>query len=249
MRDPNSRVALDQTVAAAGAPPSNVIVLPLDVQSQDSITAAVSHAFAITGNRLDAVIACAGILVAGPFEATPLDAMRDVMEVNYFGLTETVRATLPGLRATHGRIVLISSDSGFCGTAGLSGYTASKFAVEGWGESIAHEVEPLGVRLSIIEPGPFASDIFTGAQIHHGQPDNPYAPLSEISEASIRSLAENAPSAEPVVAAVMRALSARDPRLRYPVGREARLLSACRRLLPELVFRRIARRMTGMQDW
>ena len=119
MRDPIARASLDRAIGSVGADTANLTVLPLDVRSRESIAAAAAAVFTRTGDRLDALIACAGILVAGPFEETPLEAMRSVMEVNYFGVIETVRATLPGLRAAGGRIILVSSDSGFCGTARL----------------------------------------------------------------------------------------------------------------------------------
>jgi NAD(P)-dependent dehydrogenase (short-subunit alcohol dehydrogenase family) len=248
-RDPSARQGLDEAAAAAGADPASLTILPLDVQSSDSIAAAVSEALTLTGDCLDAVIASAGVLIAGSFEETPSEAMRRVMDVNYFGLAETVRATLPAVRAVRGRVVLISSDSGFCGTAGLSGYTASKFALEGWGESLADEVAPLGVKVSIIEPGPFKSEIFSRSQIYRGSPNSPYARLARLTDDALQRLEAGAPPAQPVVAAVMRALSSRNPRLRYPVGAEARVLYACRGLLPERAFRRVARRVTGTSDW
>jgi NAD(P)-dependent dehydrogenase (short-subunit alcohol dehydrogenase family) len=249
MRDPAARQGLDEAAAAAGADPARLSVVPLDVERHESIVAAVDQALALTGNRLDAVVASAGILVAGPFEETPVQAMRRLMEVNYFGLTETVRATLPNLRAARGRVVLVSSDSGYCGTAGLTGYTASKFAVEGWGESLADELAPLGVRVSIVEPGPFGSAIFNSAEIHTGAPDGPYAQLGELTADALRKLERAAPPADPVVAAIVRALSSRHPRLRYRAGGEAHVLWACRRLLPERAYRSLARRITGTSRW
>jgi hypothetical protein len=110
-------------------------------------------------------------------------------------------------------------------------------------------VEPLGVRVSIVEPGPFRSEIFGRSEIHRGPPTSPYARLTEITESALRRLDGDAPSAEPVVAAVVKALSAANPRLRYRVGPEARFLYACRRVLPERVFRRVARRVTGTNAW
>lgn len=246
MRDPSARDGLDQAVAAAGADPANVTVLPLDVLRPDSIEAAVSQVLERTGGRLDAVVPNAGIFVAGAFENTPAEAIRRVMETNYFGVIETVRATLPALRAAHGRIVLISSDSGLCGTPALSGYTASKYAIEGWGESVSYEVGPLGVALSIVEPGPFRTDILLTPEMHRSAPEGPYAALSDVAETALRSLGSNAPDPDPVVAAVVKALSAKKPRLRYPVGAEARLISACKGVLPHRVFGFVVLRATGM---
>jgi NAD(P)-dependent dehydrogenase (short-subunit alcohol dehydrogenase family) len=247
MRDTDARDGLDSAVAAAGADPESVIVLPLDVLSTDSIEAAVSRVLERTGGRLDAVVPNAGILVAGAFEDTPAAAIRRVMDTNYFGVIETVRATLPALRAAHGRIVLISSDSGLCGTPALSGYTASKYAIEGWGESVAYEVGPLGVSLSIVEPGPFKTDILSMSEVHRSPSGGPYAALGDTAE-TLRTIGSNAPAPDPVVAAVVKALSAKKPRLRYPVGKEARLISACKGVLPARVFGLVVRRATAMSS-
>src|SRR5207302_1368953 len=91
--------------------------------------------------------------------------------------------------------------------------------------------------------------IFSAAEIHRSEADGVYAQLGEIRESALRLLEADAPPADHVVSAVMRALTARNPRLRYPVGAEARLLSACKGLVPERAWRRIARRMTGTQNW
>jgi NAD(P)-dependent dehydrogenase (short-subunit alcohol dehydrogenase family) len=245
MRDTNARDGLDHAIAAAGADRSNVTVLPLDVLRRQSIVDAVATVLRQTGGRLDAVVPNAGVLVGGAFEDTPSEAMRSVMDTNYFGAIETVRATLPALRASHGRIVLISSDSGLCGTPALSAYTASKYALEGWGESIAYELEPIGVAVSIIEPGPFRSDIYSRAAIYSSPPEGPYAELSSASETTLSRIGSDAADPDPVVGAVLRALSSRSPRLRYPVGREARLISVSRRVLPQRVFGALVRRATG----
>jgi NAD(P)-dependent dehydrogenase (short-subunit alcohol dehydrogenase family) len=247
MRDPDARARLDEAVLARGADPSGVRVLALDVLRPDSIDAAVAQVLEESAGRLDAVVANAGILVAGAFEDTPAAAMRAVMETNYFGLIETVRATLPALRAARGRIVLMSSDSGLCGTPALSGYTASKYAIEGWGESLAHEVRPLGVAVSMIEPGPFRTEIFAKHGVHRGPPDGPYAALADVAEAALRTAALQAPDPSAIVGAVEKALSARKPGLRYPVGREAWLITVARRVLPDRVFGLLVLRATGMR--
>jgi NAD(P)-dependent dehydrogenase (short-subunit alcohol dehydrogenase family) len=249
MRDPRARAGLDAAVRAAAANPANVTVSELDVRRPQSIEDAVSGVLERTGGRLHACVANAGIFVAGAFEDTPLAAMHEVMETNYFGTIETVRAALPALRATRGRVVLISSDSGLCGTPGMSGYTASKYAIEGWGESVAYELEPFGVGLSIIEPGPFKTDIFATLAVHRGPPAGAYAELTRLLEESLQTLGRTAPPADPVVAAVVKALSARRPRLRYPVGREARMLSACKGILPERLFGAVVARATGIAGW
>jgi NAD(P)-dependent dehydrogenase (short-subunit alcohol dehydrogenase family) len=247
MRNPDDRAALDAAVTAARGEPADVSALALDVLDAGSIASAVSEVLERTGGRLDAVVANAGISVSGAFEDTPAEAMRRVMDTNYFGVVDTVRATLPALRVARGRIVLISSDSGLCGTPGLSGYTASKYAIEGFGESLAYEVAPLGVSLSIIEPGAFRTDIWSGEM--HRSSAGPYAAFGEIAEKGLRAIGEQAPAPDPVAAAVVKALTVKRPRLRYRVGTDARRMAAYKRVLPDAAIRRIVRRATGVDGW
>lgn len=244
MRDPAARGSLDAAVADLGA---TVEVVALDVSDPGSIARGVAEVLQRTGGRLDAVIANAGISAVGAFEDTSPEVMRAIMETNYFGAIETVRAALPALRACRGRIILMSSDSGLCGTPALSGYTASKYALEGWGESLAHEVRPLGVSVSMVEPGAFRTDIWSSAV--HRRVDGPYAEFAAIVERSLKAIGAGAPAPDPVAEAVATALDARRPRLRYPVGRDARRAAMLKRLLPDRLNMGIMRRAMGLSRW
>jgi NAD(P)-dependent dehydrogenase (short-subunit alcohol dehydrogenase family) len=247
MRDPSARAGLDAAVSAAGADPAGVEVLALDVLDPDSVAAAMAQVLERAGGRLDAVVANAGVTVSGAFEDTPAEAVRTVMETNYFGTVETVRAALPALRAARGRIVLISSDSGLCGTPALSAYTASKYAIEGFGESLAYEVGPLGVSLSMIEPGAFRTDMWNVDM--HRSADGPYTGFGAIMERGLQAIGAGAAAPEPVAAAVVDALTARRPRLRYRVGADARRMALYKRLLPDAAIVRIVNRATGLHRW
>lgn len=225
----------------------SVDVVPVDVTSPAEIAAAAAAVERATGGWLDAVVPNAGVAVVGAFEETPPEDVRRVLETNVLGVMETVQAVLPQLRRAHGRVVLISSDCGIAGAPGLSAYVASKFAVEGWGEALAYELEPLGVAVSIIQPGPFATDIWSAAPIRGGE--GAYASLTPILAAGWRAAGERAAPADPVADTVLRALSVRRPRLRYRVGRDARLMAAARRLLPSTVMRAHVRRVSGIGRW
>jgi NAD(P)-dependent dehydrogenase (short-subunit alcohol dehydrogenase family) len=244
MRDPAARGSLDAAVADLGA---TVEVAALDVSDPGSIARGVAEVLQRTGGRLDAVIANAGISAVGAFEETSPEVMRAIMETNYFGAIETVRAALPALRACRGRIILMSSDSGLCGTPALSGYTASKYALEGWGESLAHEVRPLGVSVSMIEPGAFRTDIWSSPV--RRRVDGPYAEFAAIVERSLKAIGAGAPAPDPVAEAVVTALDARRPQLRYPVGRDARRAAMLKRLLPDRLNMWIMRRAMGLSCW
>jgi len=97
-----------------------------------------------TGNKLDAVVHNAGVAVAGTLEDVPESELRRVMETNFFGVLELTRALLPTFRAQRrGRIVIVSSEAAFMGQPTNSIYCASKWAIEGWAEAIAYELEHL----------------------------------------------------------------------------------------------------------
>jgi NAD(P)-dependent dehydrogenase (short-subunit alcohol dehydrogenase family) len=167
------------------------------------------------------------------------------MDANYFGVINTIRATLPALRTSRGRIVIISSDSGLVGAPGLSGYTASKFAIEGFGESLAYELAPLGVSLSLIEPGAFRTGIWDRDVVHRTE-GGPYRRLGEAVEAAWRQAGERARPPGAVVGVVVRVLNSPRPRLRYPVGRDARLAATLKRVLPDRVRMAWVRRASGL---
>ncbi|KTS75439.1 dehydrogenase [Pseudomonas oryzihabitans] len=144
--------------------PNNVRAVHLDVTDANSITAAIAFAEQAFGG-LDILVNNAGIGFIGAVEEAEPREYRPVFEVNVFGLIETTRLALPALRKSGaGRIVNLSSGAGLSGGPGSGYYSASKFAVEGFSESLAKEVEPLGLRVIIVEPGPFRTD-FLGRSI------------------------------------------------------------------------------------
>jgi len=136
----------------------NALVLTLDVTQQAQIDAAVDAALKKFG-RIDVLVNNAGVGYFGSFEESDLDAVRAMFEINVWGLTNMTRAVLPTLRKQHsGTVVNISSMGGIAALPAVSFYNGTKFAVEGLSESLALEVAPLGVKVLIVEPGPFRTD-------------------------------------------------------------------------------------------
>ena len=118
---------------------------------------AVASILSQTGNKLDAVVHNAGVAAVGALEDVPESELRRVMETNFFGVLELTRALLPTFRAQRrGRIVIVSSEAAFMGQPTNSIYCASKWAVEGWAEAVAYELEPFGIDIILVEPGPTA---------------------------------------------------------------------------------------------
>ena len=131
------------------------LVLPLDVTDADQAADAVAVALDRFG-AIDVVVNNAGGGSHGSVEDTDEAEMRWVFEVNFFGTANVVRAVLPGMRARRsGCIVNVSSVGGLRAFPGVGYYNAAKFAVEGLSESLRHEVETLGIKVLVVEPGAF----------------------------------------------------------------------------------------------
>jgi NAD(P)-dependent dehydrogenase (short-subunit alcohol dehydrogenase family) len=132
--------------------------LALDVTNSDQIKRAVYEAERAFG-RIDVLVNNAGYGYLAAVEEGEEKDIRAMFETNFFGLTAMIRAVLPGMRARrHGCIVNVASVGGTVGHAGSGYYSATKFAVEGLSEALAQEVQPLGIRVLIVEPGPFRTN-------------------------------------------------------------------------------------------
>ncbi len=156
---------LAETAKLAGGENSNRILTDvLDVADADAVSAYASHVEAALGAS-DYVFNVAGLTRVGRFDETPLDSMEKIMDVNFWGVVRMSKAFLPQLKKTKGGLVNISSIFGMIGYAGQTTYCASKFAVRGFSETLAQEVEADGVRVSCVHPGGVATNIVRNAKI------------------------------------------------------------------------------------
>src|SRR6187401_73526 len=150
----------DAVVRALGDA-ADLLVVKLDVTSLDDAKSAVAAGMDRFG-RIDVLVNNAGNFYAGFFEEVSPEDFRAQIETNLFGSVNVTRATLPVLRAQrHGLIVTISSTGGIAGQAFVSAYSAAKFGLEGWMESIAMEIAPFGIRTMLVEPGFFRTELLT----------------------------------------------------------------------------------------
>jgi NAD(P)-dependent dehydrogenase (short-subunit alcohol dehydrogenase family) len=164
MRDLTRKDSLEHTLREKSLS-ERVTFEQLDLTDPASIDAAVKSILAQTGNTLDAVVHNAGVAVVGVLEDLPKAEVRRVMETNFFGVLQLTSALLPTFRAqSRGRIVLVSSQAALAGQPANSIYCASKWALEGWAESLAYEVDPFGVDVIVIEPGPYQTEIWNNAR-------------------------------------------------------------------------------------
>jgi NAD(P)-dependent dehydrogenase (short-subunit alcohol dehydrogenase family) len=240
IRDIEKREELE---AEAGKRKVKLSVRRLDVTDAASIEETV-NAIRRESGGIYGLINNAGVGLRGYLEDLTDEEIRGVFDANVLGVMSLTRAVLPDMRrAGRGRIVLISSVAGRIGSLGVSAYCASKFALEGFGESLSMEVGPLGVRVILIEPGIIKTERWTtNRAIAAGAANerSPYYTWFRESERLADKLVETSTtSPKDVAVAIHRALTVPRPRLRYMVGRRARLAVALRRCLPGELFERI----------
>ena len=233
------------TVRADSAPQANVELVDLDVRDANSAEECVATVFERAG-RIDVLVNSAGSALTGAAEETSLGEARDLFDTNFFGLMRMTQAVLPAMRAQRaGRIINISSVLGFLPAPFMSVYAATKHAVEGYSESLDHEVRGFGVRVIVVEPG------FTRTSLgHHSraaqQPLSDYGPERK---RVVARLNDNiAHGADPAVVAriVAEAATVSSPRLRYQAGREARLLRILRSIAPSSALDKGIRKEFGL---
>ena len=232
MRDLTRRERLDQAVAAAGVT-AKVDVRALDVTKFDTIPSFVDGVVRDYG-RLDVLINNAGFAVAGFAEDIKLDELKMQFETNFFGAVAMTKAALPTMRRQRsGHIIQISSIGGLMGSVTVSSYSASKHALEGWSESLRLEVNALGIKVVLVEPGAFQTDIWTRGAVMGEQSTKPTSPNLQRS-LRMRSAIEKLPKADPIVVARLIVAIAQNPnpKLRYLVGRDAKIQLAMKRILP-----------------
>jgi NAD(P)-dependent dehydrogenase (short-subunit alcohol dehydrogenase family) len=218
MRDLAKKAALEQSLKKAGLA-ERVTFLQLDVSDRQSFGSAVDTVLAATGNTLDAVVHNAGVAAAGAYEEIPEAEIRRVMETNFFGVLELTRLLLPTFRAQNrGRIVVVSSQAAFAGQPANSIYCASKWAVEGWAESVAYELDPFGIEVVLIEPGPYRTEIWKTTPRFRPQGSDYLAWVRRVYHAADKHEKTTARDPKEVAIVIAKALEARRPRFRYPVG-------------------------------
>jgi NAD(P)-dependent dehydrogenase (short-subunit alcohol dehydrogenase family) len=231
-----------------GAPDSTWPGLVMDVNDEAAVRAGVASVVAEHG-RLDALVTAAGWGVAGSAEFTGIDDARAQFETNFWGCVRGVQAVLPQMRAQRGgRIVLISSLAGVIAIPFQAYYTASKFALEGFGEALGYEVGPFGIHVTLVQPGNIATD-FTASRRICAERDADGAYTRAMTRAIAlmeRDEANGAPAGE-VAAVVQRVLESRRPPRRVSVGKAGeRVGLVAKRLMPFRLFEAAAKGSLGV---
>jgi NAD(P)-dependent dehydrogenase (short-subunit alcohol dehydrogenase family) len=219
----------------------------MDVDSDDSVSTAFDHLLKDHG-QLNAVLTCAGWGLAGAAENTPIESAKAQFETNFWGAVRVVHAALPMLREQRGgRAVLMSSIGGILGIPYQSFYSASKFALEGYAESLAYEVAPFNIHVTLVEPGNFRTDFTASRRKVNVDRDDPYGAACE--KAITVMERDEVGGADPadVARVVDKILRSKNPPRRVSVGKfDERMGIMGKRLLPYRLFERAAKGSLGV---
>jgi NAD(P)-dependent dehydrogenase (short-subunit alcohol dehydrogenase family) len=234
----------------------NIEPVILDITDSDAIAALADRIDQDQAHRpLAALVNNAGIAVNAPVETLPMAEWRRQFEVNFFGQIAVTQALLPALLAARGRIVNVSSIGGLVAGPTFGAYSASKFALEAASDALRREVGRLGVRVIVIEPGTVATPIWgkglaTAEEIVGATPAERLARYTDLIDAA-RQRAETLErdGIDPADAArvIADALTARRPRTRYLVGRDAKLMGRIAGLLPDRAVDWLIARNLGLR--
>lgn len=226
------------------APVKGVTFLDLDVTSDDSVTAAVGQVIQRFG-RIDVLVNNAGVGSAGAAEENSITAAQTVFDINVFGVIRMTNAVLPHMRAQgSGRIINISSVLGLIPQPYMAIYVASKHAVEGYSESVDHEVREYGVRALLVEPA-YTNTAFEANSVRADMPLQVYAKQREVFEQSMVDQIKGGDDPALVAKEIVAASTDSKPKMRYPVGMAGRV-SIMRRLVPSRIFDRQVRKLNRL---
>jgi NAD(P)-dependent dehydrogenase (short-subunit alcohol dehydrogenase family) len=233
MRDTSRRGRLDEAIGAAGLKDS-VDVRRMDITDQGTLFATIEQIIKYH-TRIDVLVNNAGFAMAGFAEDMRYAEIRQQFETNFFGHVAVTKSVLPVMRAQKsGHIIMVSSISGLVAQPVVSSYFASKFALEGWSEALRIETHSLGVRVVLVEPGAFATDIWDRNVKVGAFALDPKSPNHERGGRYSQFVKTQVTKADPKIVSTLIADIADDPnpRLRYVVGRDAKMQLWLKRLLP-----------------
>jgi NAD(P)-dependent dehydrogenase (short-subunit alcohol dehydrogenase family) len=239
----------DALLAAGG---ERIVPILLDVTEAAQIAQAAGRVGEIAPGGLDALVNNAGIGYGGPLELTPIDDLRNQFEVNVLGPVALTQAMLPALRRARGRIVFVSSIGGRVPMAFTAPYAASKHAIEAIGDALRVELRSSNVQVALVEPGSVATPIWDKSRAQGEGLDVPaeltdqYGHVKAAMSKVLLDTERRGVPPEQVAQTIEQALTARRMKARYLIGRDAKAMLFAKRLLPDHVFDRVARRALGV---
>lgn len=215
--------------------------IPMDVCRDDSVKKGVDAVLSATKGGLDGLVCNAGMGIFGSVEEVSIEAAKEQFETNFFGVLRTLRAVVPHMRAAgRGRIILVGSLARLAPIPFQGHYSATKAALDAIGLSLQNELHPLGVKVSLVEPGNINTgfnDNITWSELQH----SPYAERIRSAEKVVLDDLPKAPGPERVAKVIHRALTVHRPRMHYYVGPESFTVPWGRRLLPDWLTLKLIR--------
>ena len=216
-------------------------MIACDVTDDSSVVEAVVQAHSELGH-IDLLVNNAGYALSGAAEESSIDQVKSLFDTNFLGVVRVTNTVLPIMREQgYGRILNIGSVMGLIPGPFGSYYAATKHAIEGYSESLDHEVRSFGIRVAVIEPWATKTSIESNSP-KGDRPIAAYAPTLVKYRAAFDAAMAAGDTAEDVAATIVEAAQDRVPRLRYPSGKAARQTSLARRFLPRSVFDRTLRK-------
>jgi len=232
MRNLEKRKQLEQTATETRVD-DRIEIVQLDVTDYASAKEVVQDIIKRYG-KIDLLINNAGYAVGGFVEDVPIDQWVEQFETNFFGMAAVTKAVLPSMRERRsGKIVNISSISGQVGFPAMGPYVASKFAVEGFSESLRLEMLRYGVYIVLVEPGSYKTDIWSkalGEVVEIGE--SPYAKEMKRILKYVKRVAETAPPPDEVIERILQIAKNPHPNFRYPIGKGVKMSIAFKKITP-----------------
>ena len=231
--------------AAKASPLQGIELISLDVTSDESVAAAVAEVVERFG-RIDVLVNNAGVGMLGGSEEHSIAQARFVFEVNVFGVMRMMNAVLPYMRAQGGgRIINVSSVLGLIPAPYMAAYAATKHAIEGYSESVDHEVREHGIRVLVVEPG-YTGTAFESSSIAPDSPVGAYATQREVAQDVLATAMRKADDPAVVARAIVATAGARRPRQRSTAGSLAGRVSILRRYVPSAAFDKQIRKLNRL---
>src|SRR5690349_4023274 len=231
--------------AAKAEPLAGVTFLDLDVAVDDSVRSLVEEAIERFG-RIDVLVNNAGVGAVGAGEESSISQAKEVFDTNVFGLMRVTNAVLPHMRAQgSGRVVNVSSVLGLIPAPFMAIYAATKHAVEGYSESVDHELREHGVRVLLVEPA-YTSTSFEASSLGPDSPLPVYAAQREVSRDVLATALRTADDPAVVAKVIVAAATDAKPKLRYTAGPLAGRVSLLRRIVPSSAFDKQIRKLNRL---
>ena len=213
----------------------------LDVNDDTSIENTI-NCIKREANRIDVLINNAGYGLVGFFEDLTLDEIRNQFETNFFGVLNITKKIIPIMRLQKsGTIINVSSGAGQVGFPGISAYVSTKFAIEGFSESLMYELFPYGIKVVIIEPGVIKTNFFRNCIVseHSMKKSSPYSRSLDKFQRNVELMQEHATSPIDVAKVIIQVLGNNEPKQRYIVGNDVAMILEAKKNLSDIEFKKM----------